>query len=107
MMKEYGEDFREANYAISELQSGEKLFKMLALLQYIEHERWNRVHIAAGWRHYEKKDKEHRFHNCLVPMAELEIEKNYSWAYVYDLSNALLSIRSYSEIEFPKAKENK
>lgn len=107
MMKEYGEEFREANYTISELQSGEKLFKMLALLQYIEHERWNRVHIAAGWRHCEKKDKEHRFHNCLVPMAELEVEKNYSWAYVYDLSNVLLSIRSYSEIEFPKAKENK
>ena len=103
VMENYKDLFEEAGYDFAKIKPGVEQMKMLALLLYIEHARWNRTHIAAGWR-FGPKDKPHRTHSCLVPMAFLDNTSAIPWAYAYDLSNVMLSIRTYAEIEKPRKK---
>ena len=106
VMENYGELFKAADYDLSKIKPGEEQMKMLALLLYIEHARWNRTHIAAGWR-FGPKDKPHRTHVCIVPMANLESGSEVPWAYAYDLSNVMLAIRTYAQIEKPEKEAEK
>ena len=53
----------------------------------IEHERWDRFHIAFGWTFRHKKNKPYRQHDCIVPTEKLKDEFGK-----YDLVNALRSL---------------
>ena len=53
----------------------------------IEHERWDRFHIANGWIFKEKKYKPYRQHDCIVPTEKLKDKFGK-----YDLVNAVRSI---------------
>ena len=50
----------------------------------IEHERWNRFHIANGFIYNATKNRERKHHNCIVGYDELRTgSKEYDFANVY------------------------
>ncbi len=62
-------------------------YENMSWLVDIEHERWDRFHIANGWVFKEKKYKPYRQHDCIVPTEKLKDEFGK-----YDLVNAVRSI---------------
>ncbi len=62
-------------------------YENMSWLVDIEHERWDRFHIANGWTFKEKKVKPYRQHDCIVPTEKLKDEFGK-----YDLVNAVRSI---------------
>jgi hypothetical protein len=62
-------------------------YENMSWLVDIEHERWDRFHIANGWIFKEKKYKPYRQHDCIVPTEKLKDEFGK-----YDLVNAVRSI---------------
>ncbi len=71
-------DFR--NYLKSILQETydkANAFSIERLLR-LEHERWNRFHIASGWTYSPQKVRDVRYHNCIAPFECIPNKGSYA-----------------------------
>ncbi len=86
---------RESNNSVSMFSTTMKVlcqdikftYENMSWLVDIEHERWDRFHIANGWIFKDKKCKPYRQHDCIVPTEKLKDKFGK-----YDLVNAVRSI---------------
>ncbi|MBR3864204.1 MAG: hypothetical protein IKJ19_03690 [Clostridia bacterium] len=60
----------------------------------IEHERWNRFHIANGWMFEKNRSDESKEHNCICALDMLTLSVK-----VYDLTNVLINAGDISTFE--------
>ncbi len=60
----------------------------------IEHERWNRFHIANGWIFEKNRSDESKEHNCICALDMLTLSVK-----VYDLTNVLINTGDISTFE--------
>ena len=76
-------------------QDGETKVSSLIICQLlaIEHERWNRFHIANGWTFESCRVDESKQHNCICALDMLKLSVQ-----VYDLSNVLINVEDFSNL---------
>lgn len=65
-----------------------ELVEVYAKLSALEHQRWNRFHMANGWIYNGKLEKQELIsqHNCIIPYAYVDLS-----TVIYDLSNILMA----------------
>ena len=68
--------------------------KIINQLLAIEHERWNRFHIANGWIFEKNRSDESKEHNCICALDMLTLSIK-----VYDLTNVLINTGDISTFE--------
>lgn len=71
-------DFRAfLNTIIQESFANAQAFTVERLLR-LEHERWNRFHIANGWTYSPKKVRDVYYHNCIAPFECIPNKGSYA-----------------------------
>jgi len=63
---------------------------LLDLLARLEHDRWSREKIDAGWRYAPRREPQDRIHECLIPWDEMPDDlRQYDRQYVQNLPELL------------------